>query len=75
MSEAWFCPGCNKYHAPHVETCPGHQFDGFPFKPFHPKPDSVMERQCEKCGIMLNGAMGYVCPYTDCPSGLGGATS
>lgn len=22
MSEAWFCPGCNKYHAPHVETCP-----------------------------------------------------
>lgn len=19
----WFCPGCNKYHAPHVVTCPG----------------------------------------------------
>ena len=20
---AWFCPACQKYHAPHVETCPG----------------------------------------------------
>lgn len=25
MSErtAWFCPSCQKHHAPHVETCPG----------------------------------------------------
>lgn len=22
MAEAWFCPACQKYHAPHVETCP-----------------------------------------------------
>lgn len=24
MSErsAWFCPACQKHHAPHVETCP-----------------------------------------------------
>lgn len=21
--EAWFCPACQKHHAPHVETCPG----------------------------------------------------
>ncbi len=20
--EAWFCPACQKHHAPHVETCP-----------------------------------------------------
>lgn len=20
--EAWFCPSCQKHHAPHVETCP-----------------------------------------------------
>ena len=20
--QAWFCPGCQKHHAPHVETCP-----------------------------------------------------
>ena len=23
MSAALFCPSCQKYHAPHVETCPG----------------------------------------------------
>lgn len=25
MSEraAWFCPSCQKHHAPHVDTCPG----------------------------------------------------
>lgn len=23
MSAAWFCPACQKHHAPHVETCPG----------------------------------------------------
>lgn len=23
MTAAWFCPSCQKYHAPHVETCPG----------------------------------------------------
>lgn len=20
--EAWFCPSCQKHHAPHVDTCP-----------------------------------------------------
>lgn len=23
MSAAWFCPSCQRHHAPHVETCPG----------------------------------------------------
>jgi rubrerythrin len=23
MTAAWFCPACQKHHAPHVETCPG----------------------------------------------------
>lgn len=23
MSAAWFCPACQKHHAPHVDTCPG----------------------------------------------------
>lgn len=23
MKAAWLCPGCNRYHAPHVDTCPG----------------------------------------------------
>jgi len=21
--EAWFCPSCQKHHAPHCDTCPG----------------------------------------------------
>lgn len=34
MSErkAWFCPSCNKHHAPHVETCPG-TVDALPHLP------------------------------------------
>lgn len=23
IPQAWFCPSCQKHHAPHVETCPG----------------------------------------------------
>lgn len=23
IPQAWFCPSCQRYHAPHVETCPG----------------------------------------------------
>lgn len=22
MSAAWFCPSCQRYHAPHCDTCP-----------------------------------------------------
>lgn len=25
---AWFCPACQKHHAPHVETCPGQKPKG-----------------------------------------------
>ena len=27
---------------------------------------------CSKCGIKLEGVMGYCCPYPKCPTGLGG---
>ncbi len=36
--KAWFCPSCNKHHAPHVETCPAPFVDPYAFRPFHPKP-------------------------------------
>jgi len=26
---------------------------------------------CSKCGMKLSGVMGYCCPNTDCPTGLG----
>ena len=22
MKQAWFCPSCQKHHAPHIDTCP-----------------------------------------------------
>ena len=28
---------------------------------------------CSKCGLKMQGAMGYVCPQPQCPTGLGGA--
>jgi hypothetical protein len=26
----WFCPSCQKHHAPHVDTCPGPATQGTP---------------------------------------------
>lgn len=31
-------------------------------------------RKCTKCGIKLEGVMGYYCPQKDCPCGLGGVS-
>ena len=28
-------------------------------------------KSCKACGLRLDGPMGYVCPNTQCPSGLG----
>jgi hypothetical protein len=28
VAEAWFCPACQKHHAPHVETCPAGTLQG-----------------------------------------------
>lgn len=36
--------------------------------PNYPQSDN----RCSKCGIKLDGAMGYVCPNNPCPTGLGG---
>ena len=37
--------------------------------PTQPNPFS----NCPKCGLKLEGVMGYVCPNAGCPTGLGGA--
>jgi len=34
----------------------------------------LREENCIKCGLDLNGVMGYVCSNKDYPCGLGGAT-
>lgn len=31
--------------------------------------------KCPKCGINLEGAMGYVCGSVNCPTGLGGRST
>lgn len=35
-----------------------------------PWPTYEPNNRCGKCGIEFKGAMGYVCPRTDCPSGV-----
>lgn len=35
---AWFCPSCQRHHAPHVETCPATNIStGLPMPVFQPK--------------------------------------
>lgn len=74
MSIGWFCPSCQKHHGPHIDTCPGFGFDGFPPQtPFHPKPAddfASVKPACKVCGIIFDGPMGYVCPNMRCPSGF-----
>ncbi len=36
---------------------------------------STSSNKCAKCGLLLEGAMGYVCIQTDCPTGLGSSIS
>lgn len=47
-----------------------------PYKREAPFPDPLVpywdSKQCPKCGIKLDGPMGYVCPNNPCPAGLGG---
>lgn len=31
--------------------------------------------KCPKCGLVMEGAMGYVCSDPQCPTGLGGSRS
>lgn len=45
----------------------------------HPKPTPFVpiqtpphwNKNCSACGLKLDGVMGYVCPNSRCPSGLG----
>ena len=43
--------------------------------PYAPAPltNPVDYKSCSKCGIKLDGVMGYVCTTPQCPTGLGGA--
>ena len=38
-----------------------------------PWTNPVDYKSCSKCGLKLDGVMGYVCTQPHCPTGLGGA--
>ena len=38
---------------------------------FPPRMPPHWNKTCQACGLRLDGPMGYVCPNTQCPSGLG----
>lgn len=43
--------------------------------PLVPKwPQMPEPTHCGKCGIKIEGVMGYYCPQPNCPCGLGGIT-
>lgn len=79
-NQGWYCPNCNGYHSPYVETCPktNKGNDYYPSTPTtNPyKPTTTwIPSNCAKCGLTLDRVMGYVCPHMGCPTGLGGAYS
>lgn len=40
----------------------------FEFPPYVPQPNLSVTETCPKCGIRLNGVMGYVCSSINCPT-------
>lgn len=47
-----------------------------PETPIWPAPgiQPLPTSKCSKCGLEFNGPMGYCCPRSDCPTGLGSIT-
>lgn len=41
----------------------------------HNTPTYSVTNKCPRCMMELTGPVGYVCPVTNCPSGLGSSTS
>ena len=44
-----------------------------PIQPFMPSPPATWKpiTTCGKCGLKMDGPMGYCCPHKDCPCGMG----
>lgn len=68
MAEAWFCPACQKHHAPHVETCPG----GVGTSPYRYVQPVRAPAPIGGCACPV----GHICKSTGCPRGtfLSGST-
>lgn len=53
------------------ESIPSAPYAPMPSIPMNPSP--FTPNNCSKCGLKLEGVMGYVCTNYPCPCGLGGA--
>jgi hypothetical protein len=42
--------------------------------PYIPQFDPWNKSVCTKCGMKLDGTMGYCCPNMECPTGMGPVT-
>lgn len=59
-----------------VERLTPRKFVERPSTPISPWPTTTplpINHTCPKCGLAMEGAMGYVCSVPMCPTGLGGA--
>lgn len=83
INYGWVCPKCGCPNAPTNKTCVAcfsHEEQWpkvpMPFMPTTPPAEKwEMPTTCAKCGMRIDGALGYVCPTPGCPCGLGGITS
>ena len=50
-----------------------HPLPGTPYQPWVTPNSPPLGNNCPKCGLKLEGVMGYVCSQPQCPTGLGGA--
>ena len=53
-----------------IETKPHTPMWNIPYQPWT-TPNTPIGNNCPKCGLKMDGVMGYVCPAPDCPTGLG----
>ena len=49
-----------------------HPLPSMPYQPWVTPNSPPMGGNCPKCGLKLEGVMGYVCSQPQCPTGLGG---
>jgi hypothetical protein len=60
---AWYCPGCQKHHAPHIDTCPGGNTEGIKIGIIQVSRPKYQHRDC-------NCPLGAACGSSACPRAL-----
>lgn len=56
------------------DVMPIKRFGSPTIKPLTPPVPEDIFKNCPKCGLKLETVMGYCCPNTGCPTGLGPVT-